>query len=554
MQFPWKKSCENKPEVIPLSIYDRVRNVLNEMEAIFQEPSSPADHPDIKELQFSLNNEDFIIFVEKESEIIRIIIPTAICTDLSNINEVRFIINRMNSMSVCHSTYMNPDDFSELVITVMTFTMSDENDSVLSRRLARSIEELNSYKNEWQTALDDLLKQRNNENPYDFEANLLTRMRKLHLIRMSESFHSQESLARHELHEIPNRIPSLSEYLKTAHDYSISGQVTVFCPDGLIRTLSPAEANSYHILDDMTAGNHAGGLSFAQPWIMIRVNKTYTGNGLSVPGITVTITEYGKDRKNRYVNIVSTTDGNDPADGTEVRNRLWHPVTVRSVIAVPIANESSSISEFEYMLADAREKIMEGKDSELSPEQTLLMRAFVADTGYHLYHGTVHFLAGRWLQAAVLLSNVFEDMSDRYQNMDEAAKDTFNEVCFMLGHCYTHLNRYREAYYYLSLSVNHGNFIHDRGYIDCLVSSGDFRAAEIIENAIKEYESANTNEELPHIMEELYQFLRRRLAYVYIHTGRLDEAENLLKVMVGEQQNREFAIGELAYIKRLREE
>jgi Tfp pilus assembly protein FimV len=47
-------------------------------------------------------------------------------------------------------------------------------------------------------------------------------------------------------------------------------------------------------------------------------------------------------------------------------------------------------------------------------------------------------------------------------------------------------------------------------------------------------------------------FLKRRKAYVYIDLQHYDEAESLLKKMLDDPDNTDFAIGELAYLQKLK--
>ena len=51
----------------------------------------------------------------------------------------------------------------------------------------------------------------------------------------------------------------------------------------------------------------------------------------------------------------------------------------------------------------------------------------------------------------------------------------------------------------------------------------------------------------------LYNFLRRRYAYALIDRDELDEAEEMLNEMIANEQDLEFAKGELEYIKAIKE-
>ena len=55
------------------------------------------------------------------------------------------------------------------------------------------------------------------------------------------------------------------------------------------------------------------------------------------------------------------------------------------------------------------------------------------------------------------------------------------------------------------------------------------------------------------VEERFMNFLRRRWAYVHVELGDLTSAENVYKKMLNEPLNADFALNELAYIQKLRE-
>ncbi len=60
------------------------------------------------------------------------------------------------------------------------------------------------------------------------------------------------------------------------------------------------------------------------------------------------------------------------------------------------------------------------------------------------------------------------------------------------------------------------------------------------------------SEEEAERLTPLYNFLRRRYAYVLIDRGELDDAERMLNDMITDEQDVEFAKDELEYIKERR--
>ena len=94
-------------------------------------------------------------------------------------------------------------------------------------------------------------------------------------------------------------------------------------------------------------------------------------------------------------------------------------------------------------------------------------------------------------------------------------------------------------------------------YINILVNSHDFRAIDVINGLLTELENAQAIDDAEDSPQEhmigFVNFLKRRKAYVYIDLERYDEAEKLLKKMLDEPENSDFAISELAYIRKLKD-
>lgn len=61
-------------------------------------------------------------------------------------------------------------------------------------------------------------------------------------------------------------------------------------------------------------------------------------------------------------------------------------------------------------------------------------------------------------------------------------------------------------------------------------------------------------DDLPENIKDFINFLRRRRGYAYIDFNQLDQAEKVFTQMLGEEDNADYAINELAYIKKLRQQ
>ena len=85
------------------------------------------------------------------------------------------------------------------------------------------------------------------------------------------------------------------------------------------------------------------------------------------------------------------------------------------------------------------------------------------------------------------------------------------------------------------------------------MSKKDFRAFSVVTselNRISKIEHSET--ELSNGYDGYYKYLVRRIAYLYVEKGKLDEAETILKDMLDKKQDEDFVINELAYIQQIR--
>ena len=140
--------------------------------------------------------------------------------------------------------------------------------------------------------------------------------------------------------------------------------------------------------------------------------------------------------------------------------------------------------------------------------------------------------------------------------MKRETRERFFELCYDIGLCYSRLKLYKEAYTYLDAVANKGNLKYTTEYVNCLVNSKDHRALNVVENLIAQSENyrEDSEEPVPHEVQQFYDFLRRRKAFLLVDLNALDEAEEMLRPMLNEPDNSDFALTELAYIQNLRKE
>ena len=260
----------------------------------------------------------------------------------------------------------------------------------------------------------------------------------------------------------------------------------------------------------------------------------------------------GHDGRLYYVRIAGMVNAPDGDNTLTGGHRTPSQTSCSLLVAYDSLPEEERRSEVRFLIDDANDKIAAGNAAELTPEQRMLCASILPVVDYDLYRGRQAFLDGRYYQALVYLEKSFDYLNSRYHDLDEDARETFFNVCHYIGFCYCEMRRYREAYYYLDIvyPLNRVNYTSE--YVNCLVNARDFRSIMALDSITKSLESdkdAASDPEKASFMD----FIKRRRAYVLIDTGQYLSAESLLKEMLDQPANQDFAIGELAYLQSLRE-
>ena len=88
-----------------------------------------------------------------------------------------------------------------------------------------------------------------------------------------------------------------------------------------------------------------------------------------------------------------------------------------------------------------------------------------------------------------------------------------------------------------------------------MANSKDMRLFSYTEGVMDEVKkNFSEADELPENIKDFINFLRRRRGYAYIDFNDLDKAEKIFTHMLKEEDNADYAINELAYIKKLRQQ
>ncbi len=228
--------------------------------------------------------------------------------------------------------------------------------------------------------------------------------------------------------------------------------------------------------------------------------------------------------------------------------------TLSLLLAYDFVSAEELRAEADYMWKDAQIKLSEGKVQELTDEQWLILDVTNANVAYNMYWGRKYMLSNRYFEAIAHLENAYHALRNKFFSLGKAEKNQFYELTYCLGYCHCELGLYEKAYYYLNLTRSIGNIKYLMEYVNVLANSGDIRVFSeigmILDDLSKHCEGMD---ELPENVRQLESFLRRRYAFSLIEFGKLDDAEKAFKDLLNDPESFDYAVNELAYIKKLRQ-
>ena len=257
-----------------------------------------------------------------------------------------------------------------------------------------------------------------------------------------------------------------------------------------------------------------------------------------------------------YYQVIATLLPLPSGIGRPLNSREVQVQSQAVLLAYDLRSTKQLQDEFVYMWKEAKSKMANGEENQLTEEQQMLAKVEHVDAARFVYRSRTLYRQKRYYEAIACLENAYRLMNPNYQRLSKAEKRVFSEVCYMLGFCYNELRQYDRAYYYLSLIIGLNHALYAQGYVNCLINLGDHRALMAIDSILEDLRSSlseDEDDEIEHPLRPFLQFLYRRKSYVLIELRRLDEAEEILRQMMDDPESADFALDELAYIQQLRE-
>ncbi len=191
-------------------------------------------------------------------------------------------------------------------------------------------------------------------------------------------------------------------------------------------------------------------------------------------------------------------------------------------------------------------------DRSLTQEELAVLEGITGTQGLGRELSYARWLISRncYVDALPSLMKAYELTSVKLPKNSDELKDAYQEICFNIGLCYNRLEQFDRAAYYLGMVLDRSGDVHYAvEYINARVYSGDPSAIWIVAKYIKECEEGKWDD-VPEV-RAFCHFLYCQMACLYIRHEAWDKARELLEQMKDSPEYRDFALGELEYLRRL---
>ena len=490
----------------------------------------------------------FVAAIRKQDDCIEVTYPCIATAPMIQLPLVRSKCNDRNNSNILFK-YSYSIDNEEGEINVH---MSFFNNQVNNENMVHQLKAAFHFQHEWQRDFDEAVSISKDYESADLESEIYKHQREMFMLRRLELRHQLDSNAA-AIATGTGTLP-LWQMLDTVAPLPAARLLfmTVNTVNGQQRIEDEQEIRNFNLRNVLVDGEGK----------QARLTRDYAvldlhyKQGLDEKPMmtTITITAEGEDDHSIYSRITVTHVPRNASRLNSMSNEGRQPHSISMLIALDRSDDKQRQQEFDYMWTDAQLKARNGEKDSLTDDQLLLGQVKVADVAYNMYWGVQMFNSGRFYEAILYLENLFNSYRSDFFEMGSEGKRLFMEAAYKLGFCYNELGLPKQAFYYLDLMASDGNIRHTMELVNSMANSKDLRLFSYTEGIMDEVKrNFSDNEELPENIRDFINFIRRRRGYAYIDFNQLDKAEKIFTQMLDEEENADYAINELAYIKRLRQ-
>lgn len=498
---------------------------------------------------FDFQAAKFVAAIRKQDDCVEVTYPAMSSVPMSQLDLVRSKCNERNNSNILFKYSYSIDNAANKVDVHMSFF----NNKVESENLVHELKAAFHFQREWNRDFDEAVSIAKDNDTFDLESELYKYQREMFMLRRLELKHQLDSSAA----SIAAGVGALTLWQMIETVMPLPQSTLLFMT---VNTVSGQQ----HLEDEHAIRNFDLRRALVEgDGKQARLTRDYAvldlhykeGRDEQPRLLTIALTAEGQDDHSIYTRVTITQVPRNASRMNSLSNEGRQPHSVSMLIALDRTDDKQRQQEFEYMWSDAKLKAKNKEEDSMTEEQVMLNQVNVADVAYNLYWGQQLFNAERYYEAILHLENVYNSFRENFFEMSGKHKQVFMEAAYKLGFCYNKLGLYKQAFYYLDLMATDGNIRHTMELINTMASNKDMRLFSYTEGVMEEVKrNFGEDDELPDNIKDLINFLRRRRGYAYIDFNQLDQAEKIFTQMLDEEDNADYAINELAYIKKLRQQ
>lgn len=506
-----------------------------------------ADEQGDKVVRYDYQSGHFRIRLEKGSPYIRLSYFFFFTTDADRLELVRMLCNQCNlNTETCRIVYSLNKEDNEVHLHLISGLLLNE--SAAKNILTRSMAGMFRWQSAFIKHFNETVAESEKLDKRDIEKSDADWTRELFLLREQEMMHQDGGPSWRQNEQEAVTLGQMLSALFNIRDFEPFK--LLICAQGMVSEVPVERIRDYDMSQSLIV---AGQFVCKESILYLTYYDRRRENKERQLTITLNAADRGEHSLYYRVSLMSiplSMQRTIPQGSSENQ-----PLMRSVLVAYDLTSPEERLKEFRYMWKEARQKVKSGEESALTEEQRLISDCLDPKVSYQIYRGKILFRQKRYYEATFYLENAFHVLEPTVKQMTKSARDHFFEVSYLIGFCWTALEEYTRAYYYLELIMPLHRISFIEGYINCLVNCNDFRAIDIIDGMLADIENAQS--EVEEVAQQqnivlLANFLKRRKAYIYVSQHRYEEAEALLKKMLDDPDNSDFALNELAFIQRVK--
>jgi len=468
--------------------------------------------------------------------------------EMKDINIVRHVCNHFNLNSDGpRFSYTINEETNVIDLHILTALLLDEDRA--QDILSSAMVDMFAWQNSFIRNLTDIKNDAKNSSTTDLEWASKEVERDIFLLREQELRHQKKGA---EWRQNDKEAATLRQWMDKVFGYVdvVFSELTVIT-DAVMVINDRESIATYNLSDTLIANG-----SFVRQKAMLDLVFFLPAHPTTRRRMTFSIQQADGCEDVLYYQVVATLLPLPSGIGRPLHSKEVQVQSHSVLLAYDLRSTKQLQDEFVYMWKEAKSKVANGEENQLTEEQRLIANVESVDAARFVYRSRTLYRQKRYYEAISCLESAYRLLNSNIDKKSLEERNLFLEVCYMLGFCYNELQQYDRAYYYLTFVTGVNRTLYAEEYVNCMIYLGDYRSLMTIDGILEDLHNSIVEDEEGEFEQSVHsflQFLYRRKAYVLVELHRFDEAEEMLRQMIDDPESGDFALDELAYIQQLRE-